>query len=143
MGQVHGCLPVFGLTRTDILRLTEQHGNYPSADRVLLAELTLWGKLTEISEEQYLHREHPDRFVYTYTTAAERAEWFDPSRKSSTFYTFSRELRGYVEAIQRAPISFLQRWGTYRVLTSWVWRNKRNIAGEVKAGLLVRLRRTS
>ena len=140
MGHVHGCLPVFGLTRTDILRLTEQHGNYPSADRVLLAELTLWGKLTEIPEKLYLHREHPERFVYTYTTAKERAEWFDPSRKGATFYTFSRELRGYVEAIHRAPISITERWGAYRVLARWVWRNKRNMAGEVKAGVLARLR---
>lgn len=141
MSQVHGCLPVFGLTRTDILRLTEQHGNYPSADRVLIAELTLWGKLYEIPRELYLHREHPDRFVYTHQTAKERAKWFDPSRKGKAFYTFSRELRGYIEAAQRAPISLPQRWRAYIVLSRWTWKNKRNLAGEVKAGLLTQLAR--
>jgi glycosyltransferase involved in cell wall biosynthesis len=140
LDQPHTALPVFGLTRTDVLRHTGQHGNYPAADRVLLAELTLWGKLHEIPEKLYLHREHDQRFVHTHRSDKDRVAWFDPSRKGEVFFTQWRELREYVNAVRRAPLTERQRITLQAYLSKWMFAKRRNLAGEFKAGLLLRLR---
>lgn len=136
LGQDHGCLPVFGLVRTDMLRRTGKHGNYPAADRVLIAELTLWGKLSEIRRDLYLHREHDERYVNTHRTPKQQAEWFDPNRRGRVFFKKWREMRGYVNAIRRAPLTIRQRLASWIQVGRWAFRMKRKLAGELKAGLI-------
>lgn len=115
MRRAHRCLPVFGLTRTELLRATGQHGNYPAADRVLIGELALNGKLVEIEEPLFLHREHPGRFSKAKTTAEEQAEWFDPTRAARRGFSTWRRFAEYLKAVWRSPVSVAQR------LQSWVW----------------------
>ncbi len=109
MGKAHAVLPIFGVVSTDVLRRTGRHGDYPAADRVLLSELALWGRLYEVPEELYLHREHDQRFVYTHVTIEEQAEWFDTSRAGRSGYPMWRRLGEYLAAVDRAPISSRQR----------------------------------
>ncbi len=135
MGKAHACLPVFGLCRTDILRRTGQHGNYPSADRVLLSELALWGKLYEVPERQYLHREHDERFVYTHRTIQEQVEWFDTSRAGSASYEKWRMLREYLIAIERSPLTTGQRLACAARMGKWTVKVRSHLGEELRAGL--------
>jgi len=131
MRKGHACLPVFGLTRTDVLRRTGQHGNYPSADRVLLSELALWGKLSEIPEELYLHREHAERFVYTHVTAQEQAEWFDPGTAQKASHTTWKKFGEYIKAINRSPISLQQKAACYARIGKWSVKMRGPLTDEV------------
>jgi glycosyltransferase involved in cell wall biosynthesis len=135
MTKMHGCTSFFGVMRTDILRLTEQHGNYPSADRVLLAELGLWGRLREVEEELSLHREHPERFWQVKRTPAEQIAWFDPSRtgQATARMVRSRQLRGYLQAVDRAPVDRRRRWAARRIVAEWAWSHRRGLAGDLLA----------
>lgn len=138
MGKAHACLPVFGLTRTDILRRTGRHGNYPSADRVLLAELALWGRLYEVPERLYLHREHDQRFVHTHTTANERAEWFDTSRVGGVPLTNWRKLREYLNAVQRSPLASRERLACQAQMGKWAFKRRGQLIEELKTGIASR-----
>lgn len=50
----HLCLSIFSLIRSDILRQTVLQGNYPDADRVLLAHLALFGHCVVIPKTSFL-----------------------------------------------------------------------------------------
>jgi glycosyltransferase involved in cell wall biosynthesis len=135
MGKAHACLPVFGLTRTDVLRRTGRHGDYPSADRVLLGELALWGGLSEIPEELYLHREHAERFVHTHVTLDEQAAWFDTSRSGGAGFPAWRKLREYLTAVDRAPITGRQRIACYARMGKWSVGMRRDLARDLTSGI--------
>ena len=136
MGKAHAVLPIFGVVRTDVLRRTGRHGNYPAADRVLLAELALWGRLYEVPEELYLHREHDQRFVYTHVSIEEQAEWFDTSRAGRPGYPMWRRLGEYLAAVDRAPISSWQRLACYARMGKWAALMGRSLGRDVSNGMV-------
>lgn len=135
MGKAHACLPVFGLTRADVLRRTGRHGDYPAADRILLGELALWGGLHEVPLELYLHREHDQRFVYTHVTLAEQAEWFDTSRAGSTGFPTWRKLGEYLAAVGRAPLTSRQRLACYARMGKWTVGMRTDLARDLTNGM--------
>jgi glycosyltransferase involved in cell wall biosynthesis len=95
---------VFAVVRADALRRTRLHGNYPSADYVLLAELALAGEFREIAEPLFLRRIHESISVRANTSADDLAHWFDPQRGPSR----SRELtllREHLAGIRHASLS--------------------------------------
>ena len=51
---------VFGVIRADVLRQTRLIGAYSSSDRILNAELALYGPFYEIPEVLFFKRNHPD-----------------------------------------------------------------------------------
>src|SRR5262249_45754519 len=54
----NNCEEVFGVIRSDLLRLTKLIDNYSDSDRTLLADLGLRGPFYEIPEPLFLHRMH-------------------------------------------------------------------------------------
>lgn len=142
MRQAHGCLPFFGLTRTDVLRQTAQLGTNPSSDRVLIAELTLWGRVLEVpADHQYLHREFDGRGFNTHLDTTDRTSWWDPKGGKDVALLLWRELGEYFAAIERAPVTSMQRLTARWYIVEWTIRNWRNLAGEMKQLLLHRVRK--
>ena len=115
MQRPHACLPVFGLIRSEALRRTRLHLGILSGDRLLLAELCFQGKLYELTEELFFHREHVDRFAYTHPTPEARLRWMDPirSRRGGPFFPYWRLLVEYYRAIGRSPMGL---WDKARCL---------------------------
>lgn len=116
---------IFGLVRTDALRRTRLHGNYPSADWVYLAELALLGEIWELPEPLFLRRMHPGTSRAANATVEEVSAWFDPLARPET--NEKRRLRReLVRAVRHAELSRLERGTTLALLIpTWVRRHSR------------------
>ena len=77
----HLCEPDFGLTRMDTLKKTKLHGAYADSDRVLLAELALYGRFYKVSECLFFRRAHPLQSTAVSPDRRSRTVWFDPENK--------------------------------------------------------------
>lgn len=123
IGREHSCVAIFGLIRADVLRKTRLLSDYADCDRVLLSELVLAGRVREIPDVLFVHRQHRNRSVWQYRTRQTRGAWFDPSRAGRPAFPYARQFRGYLGAIRRAPISARERCGCLRWMGEWVARN--------------------
>ena len=105
---------IFALLRSDALRQTRLHGNYPTADHVLLAELALVGEFRELAEPLFLRRLHEGTSVRANPTAEARSRWFDTQRKPvrSPGFTLFRQ---YLGGIRHAQLSPLDRMRAYAI----------------------------
>jgi glycosyltransferase involved in cell wall biosynthesis len=113
---------IFALMRSDALRQTRLHGNYPSADHVLLAELALVGEFREIPEPLLLRRLHEETSVRANTTAEALTQWFDTQRKPVRNQVLML-LRQHLGAIRHARLSPSERVRVYVTFaTAWTRR---------------------
>lgn len=128
----HACFEIFGLIRSDILRKTNLHGNHLGADRNLLAELTLFGRLYRHPEYLFNIREHMNRSVRIGDQSTEsKALWFDPKNKGRRMYEHPRYFKEYVKSIHHVPLTISERLGAYKQLFKWVWREKLSMANDI------------
>ncbi len=108
---------LFGLMRTETLRSTMQHGNFPSADIILIGELSLWGEVYEVSEPLNIRRVHEGNSIYSNNQEIDQIwEWFDPEQSEKARWLEWRWLNELVGAIRRAPLSPEERRRCYQVL---------------------------
>jgi len=75
---------IFSIVRSDALRSTRLHGNYPFADYVLLAELALAGEFRIVHEPLFLRRVHEGMSTRANPTAESLTRWFDTARPAVT-----------------------------------------------------------
>jgi glycosyltransferase involved in cell wall biosynthesis len=115
----HNCESIFGLIRTDVLKKTSIHGDFPDSDRCVLAELALYGTFTKLPQYLFFHREHAQRVTKQFPTRQERMFRLNPDRRLRLVFPHFRQLREYVEAIHRSPLNFRERWSCYRHLLHW------------------------
>ena len=99
------CNPVTGLMRVSTLKKTLLIGNYASSDKVLLAELALFGKFYEIPEYLFLRRLHEQSSVAANPSDDERAVWFDPATKGKTVAPRWKRFLEHLKSIRRAPLN--------------------------------------
>ena len=57
------CWTIFGVVRASSFRKTPLHGSYIGADRNLLAEIGLMGRIIEIPEHLFFRRDHPEAYT--------------------------------------------------------------------------------
>ncbi|WP_250445635.1 glycosyltransferase family 2 protein [Actinotalea sp. C106] len=113
------CFSIFGLMRADVLAGTQGLGLYSESDRVLLAELSLHGRLVDVPEVLFHRRQHAGRSVRQYPTARERIAWFNPRLVGRPVFPEWRLGRGYLEAVLRAPLSTVDRTRCMAQMLRW------------------------
>jgi hypothetical protein len=94
---------MYGVIRTDVLRRTGLEGSYVGADKVLLAELALWGRFVEIPEVLWdcrIHSQHLGALA-----PEELAREMHPGRSIPMPMMRFRQTLGYVAALGRVPLS--------------------------------------
>jgi glycosyltransferase involved in cell wall biosynthesis len=128
----HICEPDFGLTRLHVLRQTRLHGDYADSDRVLLAELALRGPFHQIPECLFFRRAHAQQSTAIAPDRQSRTVWFNPAHAGKLLFPHFRELREYLAAIHRAPISALDRAWCDAALLRWVIDNRRRLIGDLE-----------
>jgi glycosyltransferase involved in cell wall biosynthesis len=94
---------VFGLIRSDVLRQTALIGNYLASDRILLAQLTLYGPFYEIPERLFFRREHAHSS--TKQSIADQQEFFDPRTRGKISLITWRQQFQHLVSIGRAPLT--------------------------------------
>jgi glycosyltransferase involved in cell wall biosynthesis len=121
---VQGGDDFYGVMRTAVLLRTPLHGSYHHAERTLVAELGLYGPFFQVPEVLYFRRDHPDRAERARPTKRARAANFDPQRanrlRNPVIRLLVEYVWGYVGAIQRAPLSFIDRFRCYGHLFRWI-----------------------
>lgn len=127
----HPCFDVFGLIRYEVLIKTKLHGNYLGADRNLLAELALRGRLYKYPDYLFNIRDHSKRSVRAGDQSPQsRAIWFDPMNRGKRMYEHPHHFIEYVKSIHRVPLSVSERAASYQKLFKWTWREKKTMMND-------------
>jgi len=120
---------IYGVIRTDVLRKVAPLEGYHHGDRVVEAELMLYGPFYETPDWLYFRREHEGRAYRTglghgRSAIRERCAILDPRRtgrfRHPTIRLVAEYLLGFAGAIRRAPLSPADRMACYRELTGWI-----------------------
>jgi glycosyltransferase involved in cell wall biosynthesis len=119
----HSCVDFFGLIRTETLRTSALHGSFHGADRALLAQLALRGRLIQLPAPLLEMREHPHRYTRAQARAADRAAWHDTNLQSRVSFPTWRLYAEYLKMIRRECLSIEERARCYMVLARWWFQN--------------------
>jgi glycosyltransferase involved in cell wall biosynthesis len=123
----HICEPDFGLTRLGVLRKTRLHGDYADSDRVLLAELLMYGRFHRIPECLFLRRAHPLQSTAIAPDRQSRTVWFNPSKKGKLLFPHFRQFVEYLAVIRRAPVGWRARAGCLAEMARWSNHNRNRL----------------
>jgi glycosyltransferase involved in cell wall biosynthesis len=119
----YSCVAIFGLVRTSALRRTKLLSTYADCDRVLLAEISLAGRIRELPEALFVHRQHRSRSVFQFPSRQTRNAWFDPSKAARPTFPYTRQFFGNLAAIRRSPLSAADRLACTPWMGEWLLRN--------------------
>ncbi len=110
------CHAVMGVIRRDVLRKTNLIGPFAGSDNVLLVELALQGKFSEVPEKLFQRRVHRHSSLHANPTPEQLATWFDPRNESRAVTHRLTRLRHKIQAIGRADLPPVEKLRCYAVL---------------------------
>src|SRR6185312_2069170 len=125
----HTCVDFFGLIRRQALCGSLLHGTFHGADRALLAQLSLRGRLVQLPAPLLAIREHPNRYTRAQRRSIDRAAWHD-ARSGQVSFPAWRLYREYLNMVWREDLTPEERTRCYGVLARW-WTSNWNAARAV------------
>lgn len=142
-GEWSVCHPIFGVMRVAPVRERDILPRYIASDMILLAELSLHGKIVEIPDELFRLRWHAGASTVAQKDFTQRALWFDPSAKGAlgVVLTRFRWLKEYLAMIGRVPMSPYQRVRCVQQMPRWIYRNRALLFNDLKLAASVVLGR--
>jgi len=114
----HTCVDFFGLIRREALRDSLLHGTFHGADRALLAQLALRGRMVQLPAPLLEIREHPNRYTRLQRRSADRASWHDAGQRGHVTFPTWRLYREYLNMV-RGELPREDRSRCYGVLARW------------------------
>jgi glycosyltransferase involved in cell wall biosynthesis len=126
----HTCVDFFGLIRREALSGSLLHGSFHGADRALLAQLALRGRLIQLPAPLLAIREHPNRYTRAQRRSGERAAWHDSASAGHATFPTWRLYGEYLKMVQREAMTPTERSRCYAVLARW-WGHNWNAARAV------------
>jgi len=128
----HICEPDFGLMRMRTLNKTKLHGDYADSDRVLLAELALYGRFYKLPQCLFFRRSHPLQSTALTPDRRSRTVWFNPEKTGKLLFPHFRQFTEYLKAINRTPISMPDRIWCYLQMCRWFGANRSRLFSDVE-----------
>jgi glycosyltransferase involved in cell wall biosynthesis len=132
IGLYYTTTPFHGIYRANSFAKSQRHGSYIGADRNLVAELSLMGRIYEIPECLFFWREHPDSYTSTFYGSirkhtldrirAETAWW---SRESGTYFPHWKNCLEYFRSVNRVQLKFQERLLCYNQIFGWFMKEGR------------------
>jgi hypothetical protein len=107
--------------RRDVLKKTLLHQPYESADRILVAEMTLRGQFSEIDEYLFFRRDHPMTSRRANIGTRQINAWFDPDRKTIIYSTTLRVFLEYIKFPLRVPMRFRDILRFYYIIAKYTF----------------------
>jgi glycosyltransferase involved in cell wall biosynthesis len=114
--KLHGAHELYGVIRTKAIQKTPGMRTHVRGDSILLARITLLGRIRQVPEYLFLNRDHNDRSSKYLSRKVVRpnsrlskyigcgplpsAEWWDPRLKGKIVFPEWRVLREYLRALQ-------------------------------------------
>jgi glycosyltransferase involved in cell wall biosynthesis len=125
------CWAIHAVMCTSYLGKTPLHGSYVDADRNLLAEMGLIGRMYEIQEHLFFRRDHPDAYTRKYYSKnivrdyRTQLVWWT-GRKTKRFLVLPhwKNLLEFFVSINRVPLSWSERLLCSREVARWLLREK-------------------
>jgi glycosyltransferase involved in cell wall biosynthesis len=116
------CFALFGVIRASEFRKTPLHGSYIGADRNLLAEIGLLGRIYEIPEHLFFRRDHPEAYTrrfcednkYNYR---EKSAWW--SKDYYTDFPNWKDCYEFFRSVKRVRLGWLERILCYDQIFRW------------------------
>jgi glycosyltransferase involved in cell wall biosynthesis len=125
--QSHSCVDFFGLIRRATLQSSLLHGSFHGADRALLAQLAIRGRLIQLPAPLVEMREHPNRYTRSSVRSADRAAWHDASKRGKVSFPTWRLYAEYLKMVRNERMLPNERAACYAALARW-WAVNWNIA---------------
>lgn len=123
----HTCVDFFGLIRRKALCGSLLHGTFHGADRALLAQLALRGRMVQLPAPLLCIREHPNRYTRLQRRSGDRAAWHDSASEGHVSFPTWRLYREYLRLVFREVLTPEERSRCYGVLAKW-WAYNWNVA---------------
>jgi glycosyltransferase involved in cell wall biosynthesis len=123
----HSCVDFFGMFRRSALEGSLLHGSFHGADRALLAQMALRGRLIQLPAPLVQMREHENRYTRSQVRAADRASWHDTRVRSHIRFPTWRLYVEYLKMVSAEPLEPAERMRCYAVLARW-WTVNWNLA---------------
>jgi glycosyltransferase involved in cell wall biosynthesis len=123
----HSCVDFFGLIRRETLKDSLLHGSFHGADRALLAQLAIRGRLIQLPAPLVEMREHPNRYTRSNVRSGDRAAWHDASKRGKISLPTWRLYAEYLKMVHNERMLADERAGCYSALAKW-WFVNWNIA---------------
>jgi glycosyltransferase involved in cell wall biosynthesis len=123
----HSCVDFFGLIRRETLEDSLLHGSFHGADRALLAQLAIRGRLIQLPAPLVEMREHPNRYTRSNVRSGDRAAWHDASKRGKISLPTWRLYAEYLRMVRKERMLSNERAGCYSALARW-WFVNWNIA---------------
>ena len=128
ISQTNSCWAIMGVMRADALKKTPLHGSYLDADRNLLAELGLIGRMYEIPEHLFFRRDHPQAYTTTYHSKDvlvrdyqnQMAWWKGNKKRSLIILPRWKNIFEYFRSVNRVPLKFSERLLCYQEIGRWL-----------------------
>jgi len=127
LGLLHAVCPLLGVGRSTAFARTPLQGNYVAADRPLLAEISLMGRIHEIPECLFFLREHSGSYSSTYygnnrpkstdDFQKEMAFW---SKDSGTSFPHWKVCLEYFRSVNRVPLKWSEKLLCYDQIFRWI-----------------------
>lgn len=111
----HPCFDVFGVIRSDVLQKTALIASFIGSDRVLLAELGLYGRFYKIPEYLFISRSHRQQSVLA-MPLHRRRNWFDTTQTDGRSLPHWRYWYEYYNCVKRVPLTAAEKKACYRQL---------------------------
>ena len=132
IGLYYTTTPFHGVYRSSSFAKSQLHGSYIGADRNLVAELSLMGRIYQIPECLFFWREHPDSYTsifygnsrsHTLDRLREESAWW--SKESGTYFPHWKTCIEYFRSVNRVQTSFFERLLCYNQIFDWIMEEGR------------------
>ena len=144
IGLYYTTTPFHGVYRRDLFAKSQRHGSYIGADRNLVAELSLMGRIYEIPECLFYWREHPNSYTTIFygtdrkntldNLRAESAWW---SKDNGTYFPHWINCVEYFRSVNRIPLKLSERFLCYAQIIGWFMdEGYQFMAGDVMSFLM-------
>lgn len=121
---VQGGVNWYGMTRRELFHRIGHYKPLPRGERIVLAELALWGPFHLLDGELYYRRIHPHQLTALRIDRRAETLALDPSKsgglRNSIPVLLAEYVLAYGLAVTRAPLSLLERLRGYGRIARWV-----------------------
>lgn len=124
------CNAVFGVIRSNVLKRSRLFGTYSNSDLAFLAELALYGPFVELPTPLFFRR-FVELSSLKYRSPYERMTMFQPGRIGQLSFPNWRLLFGFISAIHRAQLSWMEGLRCYARMHVWLRRWRAGLSEDV------------